>query len=39
MALDYQMSEQALNRAVIRLTSAVLGYTSGGADVTQAPTA
>jgi hypothetical protein len=39
MALDYQMSEQTLNRAVLRSASdrsAVLGYTSGGAAVTQA---
>lgn len=39
MALDYQMSEQTLNRAVLRPASdrsAVLGYTSGGSAVTQA---
>lgn len=39
MALDYQMSEQMLNRAVLRPASdrsAVLGYTSGGSAVTQA---
>lgn len=38
MALDYQMSEQTLNRAVLRPASdrsAVIGYTSGGAAVTQ----
>lgn len=39
MALDYQMSEQTLNRAVLRPASdrsAVIGYTSGGDAVTQA---
>jgi len=39
MALDYQMSEQTLNRAVLRPASdrsAVIGYTSGGSAVTQA---
>jgi len=38
MALDYQMSEQTLNRAVLRPASdrsAVIGYTSGGSAVTQ----
>lgn len=38
MALDYQMSEQTLNLAVLRPASdrsAVIGYTSGGSAVTQ----